>query len=135
MRIDIELLFRTVEEELARRWVIKDLPTIFLVNPPTAIRTLIKACWQLYHESICAAEEVDRTVWKQPEFDAPMAVMNTSALLVGLEQIHRSINLGALLAYRPLLQPEYAAVTLLVMVTKFYVNKENLYDRSWTQIL
>lgn len=133
--VDIELLFRTLEEELARRWVIKDLPSSFLVNPPTAIRTLIKACWQLYQESIYAAEEVDRTIWEQPEFTVSLNVMNTSDLLAGLEKIYRSINLGALLAYRTLLPPERAAITLLALTISFYVNQATQTYRPWKQIL
>ncbi|GAA4465223.1 hypothetical protein GCM10023189_45540 [Nibrella saemangeumensis] len=52
--LQIEILFNSVEVELARRWAFGHVPVVFSRRPAMHLRVLVKAWWQIYHETTCA---------------------------------------------------------------------------------
>ena len=132
--VRIEMLFNAVEQELARRWVIHNVPAHFTSRSVESLRKLVKAWWQIYHESICAGQQRDRTEWER-KIDYPTEALDTSTLLTSLEEIHRIINLGALLAYRSLHPAEEAAIILLAHMASYYAEPFSENVRVWIQIL
>ena len=130
----IEILFNSVEVELARRWAHGEVPAIFASRPAEDLRRMVKAWWHIYHESICAANGRDRTIWdRNPAY--PAEALDTAALIAGLQQIYRLMNIARLRDYRPSLQHEISAIHLLGVIRSFYIELSKHQPASWKQIL
>lgn len=120
----IEALFNSVEIELDRRWAFGEVPTVFANRPADHLRRMVKAWWQIYHESAAAAKEEDRTFWERnPAY--PAVALDTASLVESLTQINKLINLEAIRLYRTVHQQELSAVCVLGMITTFYVDIRN----------
>lgn len=119
--IRVEALFNSVEGALARQWASHNVPSHFATRPLDHLRQVVKAWWHIYHESICAGKAVDRSIWER-RADYPAEVLDTASLVESLEKIHRLINLGGLLSFRPLHTQEVAAICLLANMASFYIN-------------
>lgn len=115
-----EVLFNSVEIELARRWAHGEVPPMFVGRPADHLRKMVKAWWQIYHESAAAASGLDRTVWERnPAY--PAEALDTPALTDALNQIHGSLDLEALKIFRPLHQAEHSAVGILSLMITYYM--------------
>lgn len=116
----IEVLFNSVEIELARRWAHGEVPAIFVSRPAEDLRRVVKAWWQIYHESAAAASDRDRTVWERNQA-YPARALDTLTLIDALKKLRQLINLDALKMFRPLHQAEYSAIGLLDLISAYYV--------------
>lgn len=119
--IHIEKLFNSVEAEFARRWVVHNVPDVFADRPVEHLRKMVKAWWQIYHESACAGKDKDRTLWER-KVDTSNQSLNTSDLLASLEEIYRLLNVDAIRSYRPLCPHEEAALCLLAHIMAYYAD-------------
>ena len=129
--VRIEILFNSVEIELARRWAFGNVPPVFVNRRPIHLRYVVKALWHLYHESSCARHKRDRAVWgRNPDY--PAEALDTPTLVDHLQDIRQLLNLDDLLAFRPLSKSEGASLCLLALLTAYYMNPH--YER-WMQIL
>ena len=120
----IEILFNSVEVELDRRWSFGEVPAIFTKRPAEHLRRMVKAWWQIYHESAAATSGRNRTVWERnPAY--PALALDTASLVESLNQINQLINLEAIRAYRPVKSVERSAVCILGLIKSFYVEIRN----------
>lgn len=117
--IRVETLFNSIELTLSARWLTGNVPAHFAARPVDHLHRVIKAWWHIYHESICAGQAVDRSIWDRRS-DYPAQLLNVASLVESLEEIHRLINLGGLLSFRPLRSAEVAALCLLANMAAFY---------------
>jgi hypothetical protein len=122
--IRIELLFNSIEVELARRWAHGEVPTMFTSRPVDDLRKMVKAWWQIYHEGVTAASGHNRTVWERNQAYAAVA-LDTPALLDALSQVRQRINLDALSGFRPIHQAEHSAIGILDQISAYYTNLNN----------
>ncbi|GAB3220251.1 hypothetical protein [Spirosoma arcticum] len=118
--IRIEILFNSVEVELDRRWAFGEVPSTFKDRPAEHLRRMVKAWWQIYHESAAAAKAQNRTAWRRNPAN-PAVALDTASLVDSLGQISKLINLDAIRAYRTVGSAELSAVCLLGMITTYYV--------------
>ena len=119
--IRIELLFNSVEVELARRWAHGEVPAMFTPRPVDDLRQMVKAWWQIYHEAAAAAIGRNRTVWERnPAYGA--VALDTPALIDAFRQIRQRINLNALAGFRPIHQGEHSAIGILDLISAYYTN-------------
>lgn len=132
--IRLEILFNSVEIELARRWAFHNVPAVFVDRPALHLQKVVKAWWQLYHESICAAQARNRTLWER-KASYPAVALDTPALVESLRQIRQLMSLDALSVFRPLSQAEQAAIGLLTLITAYYAQYETHPPPTWKQIL
>ena len=129
--ISIEILFNSVEVELARRWAFGNVPPVFLNRRAIHLRYVVKALWHLYHESSCARHKRNRAIWsRNPAF--PAEALDTKALVAHLQTIRQLLNLDDLLTFRPLSKAEGASLCLLALLTAYYMNP---HSERWMQIL
>ena len=119
--ITTEVQFNSVELELTRRWAAGEVPPAFVKRHPEDIRKVVKAWWQIYHESTAAANQQSRTVWERSPA-LPAEALDTSALINALQQIELRLDLEGLLRFRELYQGEHSAIGLLRLITNFYKN-------------
>lgn len=119
--ITIEVQFNSVELELARRWATGEVPPAFIKRPAGDLRKVVKAWWQIYHESTAAANQRSRTVWERSPA-LPAEALDTFALINALRQIEHRLDLEALLRFRELHQSEHSAIGLLKLITNYYKN-------------
>ena len=125
--VRVEILFNSVEMELARRWAFHNVPPVFVRRPPMHLRKVVKAWWHLYHESTCARIQRNRLIWERnPAY--PAEALDTSTLVRSLIRIRALLDVRALLTYRPLSQAERASVGLLLMLTAYYTSLQNEHD-------
>ena len=117
--ISIEVQFNSVEMDLARRWAVGEVPAMFVKRPAADLRKMVKAWWQIYHESIAAANERTRTIWERnPAY--PADVFDTPALISALQQIENRLDMKALLHFRDLHQGEHSAIGILRITINYY---------------
>jgi hypothetical protein len=117
--LHIEILFNSVELELARRWVFGNVPTAFTIRPVLHLRAVLRQWWELYHESLCATWGRNRTIWKRnPAY--PANALETPELVASLYQIRDLIRLRALRSYRSLTEIEEVSLYLLAALTVYY---------------
>lgn len=119
-----EVLFNSVEIELARRWAHGEVPAMFAGRPVDHLRKMVKAWWQIYHESAAAATGRNRTVWERSQ-SSPAEALGTPALVSSLATIRESLNLDALKGFRPLFQAEHSAITILDIIINYYTKLNN----------
>lgn len=117
----VESLFWSVENELAKRWVFHNVPPVFACRPLIHLRVIVKSWWQIYHESRCARLGMNRCIWKRNQIHQA-ELLDTPSLVASLEEVWRIIYLDDLLAFRPLSKAEEASLCLLVLLVKFYSN-------------
>ncbi len=115
----IEILFNSVELEITRRWAMGNVPSLFTGRSAEDLKRVIKSWWHIYHESVCATEGRNRTVWER-NGNYPAEALDTEALVRSLLEIRRLMNLDALRKFRPSPVHEVSAVCLLGMVTTYY---------------
>ena len=120
-RAAIEIQFNSVEMELVRRWAVGEVPRVFANYPVNALRRMVKAWWQIYHESKAAATETNRTIFERYQ-TYPAQALDTTKLIQALEQIEERMNLVALAKFRSVHNAEYCAVELLKLIKTFYLN-------------
>jgi hypothetical protein len=120
----VEILFNSVEVELDRRWAFGEVPAVFKDRPAEHLRRMVKAWWQIYHESAAAAKAQNRTAWQRNPANLAVA-LDTAALVESLSQISKLIDLDAIRAYRTAGSAELSAVCLLEMITTYYVEIRN----------
>ena len=129
--IRIEVLFNAVEQELARRWILHDVPTHFTHRPVRQLRQIVKAWWQIYHEAICADQAMNRTFWESKAGHPVPIALDTPALLSALEEIQKLADLTTLSTYRSIRPAEEAAICLLVNMTVYYRQPFSEKLRAW----
>lgn len=129
--VRIEILFNSVETELARRWAFQNIPPVFAHRPVTHLRTTVKAWWHLYQESTAARQQTNRTVWERNPVYSPEA-LETPELIGSLVEIQDLFSVESLLAFRPLSKSEESSMGLLTLIIYYYTNP---LSERWTQIL
>jgi hypothetical protein len=119
--LENERLFNSVEVELVRRWAFGQVPAMFGQHEAGVFKSFVKAWWNLYHESDCALNHKDRTVWQRSEeLSAPP--LDTKALLLALLRIQQLVVREALLDYRSLEQHEESALGGLNVLIHYYTH-------------
>lgn len=131
----IEILFTSVEQELARRWAYHNVPPLFANRPVLHLRLMVKVWWHLYHESVCARQQINRTGWHRHNSGVSSAVMNSEKLIEGLVSIYNQIDVEALLSFRPIAESERITLTLLTMIVAYYRDPTTQHFNRWLQIL
>ena len=117
--IENERLFNSVEVELVRRWAFGQVPTMFGNHEASVLKCFVKAWWNLYHETACALNETNRTLWQRSN-EQSAAALDTTALVKALLRIRQLIILEALLEFRPIYQHEDAALGGLNVLIQYY---------------
>ncbi|GAA4459306.1 hypothetical protein GCM10023189_32790 [Nibrella saemangeumensis] len=120
-QLQIEILFNSVEVELARRWAFGNVPVVFSRRPAMHLRVLVKAWWHIYHETYCARQFRNRQVWQRSNA-LPAQALDTSALASSLQEINNLLDVDALRDFRPLSNAEKASLCLLTLLTSYYNN-------------
>ncbi len=121
---DNEVLFNSVEAELARRHAVGETPDAFAGKPVNGVRGVIKNCWQLYHESQSILQKKNRSVW-QRDASLPARSLDTPTLVNSLKQIGELIDLQAIGQYRTPTRFEESSVILLHLITNYYAKLQN----------
>ncbi|WP_018619750.1 hypothetical protein [Spirosoma luteum] len=119
--IRIEILFNSVETQLARRWAFHNVPPVFANRPALYLRITVKAWWQLYHEATSARLQCNRQRWERTAA-YPAVALDTPALVASLFQIHQLLDLEPLQTYRCLFPAEESGMALLALITDYYTN-------------
>ncbi|GAB3788540.1 hypothetical protein GCM10028818_55290 [Spirosoma horti] len=119
--MEIEILFNSVEVELARRWAFGEVPVAFVSRQVEDLHKMVKQWWNIYHDSAAAAEYSNRQVWERNQ-TYPANTLDTPLLVSSLTRIHRLINLEAIKNFRPLHDWEVMAVYFLGMISAYYLN-------------
>lgn len=117
----IEIMFNSVEVDLARRWAFGEVPVAFANRKVEDIRKMVKQWWNIYQDSAAAAECSNRQVWERNQA-YPANALDTQLLVSTLNQIHGLINLEAIKNFRPLHDWEVMAVYFLGMIRAYYLN-------------
>lgn len=123
-QIDKEVLFNSVEAELARRHAVGEIPDALANKPVTGVRGVIKNCWQLYQESQCILREKNRSVW-QRNASLTAQSLDTPKLVNSLKQIQELIDMSAIGQYRMPTYCEESSVALLRLITNYYVKLQS----------
>lgn len=115
-----ELLFDKVESELVRRYAINDVPEVLHDHHTEAdARLLVYLCWEIYHESVCAIQQRNRTVWnRHPSTLSP--TLDTATLAIALIDIQMELRPDLLNELRPSHQGEFIAVNLINELVHYY---------------
>lgn len=119
--MEIEIMFNSVEVELARRWAFGEVPVAFASRKVEDLRKMVKQWWNIYHDSAAAAEYSNRQVWERNQA-YPANALDTLLLVSTLNQIYGLINLEAIKNFRPLHDWEVMAVYFLGMISAYYLN-------------
>jgi hypothetical protein len=120
----IEILFNSVEVELARRWAHGEVPASFASRPVGHLRKMVKVWWEIYHESVAAATNQNRKVRERNQAYSAEA-LDTPGLVNALKVIHENMNLKALNAFRPLHEAEHLAIGILHIISTYYTKLTN----------
>lgn len=127
----IEILFNSVEMELARQHIFQNVPPVFVKRPVMHIRMVVKAWWHLYQESTSARQQRNRLIWERSPAH-PAEALTMPALGAGLREIRQLVDLESLLLFRPLSRGDESALCLLALLTTYYSNPRS---ETWKQIL
>ncbi|WP_040007220.1 hypothetical protein [Fibrisoma limi] len=117
--LEHERLFNSVEVELVRRWAFSQVPAMFDQHEASVLKCFVKAWWNLYHESDCALNSKNRTIWQRSQ-ELPAPPLDTTALLSALLRIRQLVVQEALLEYRPFEQYEESALGGLNVLIHYY---------------
>lgn len=119
--IDNEILFNSVEKELERRWAVTHIPYNFARRPVDHTKIMVRAWWELYHETTCAAWRQNRRIWDRHR-SAPARPLDTSELAMSLSRIRSLIVPEALEPFRVVTRSEWAAIRLLEFFVGYYTD-------------
>lgn len=115
-----EGLFDKVESELVHRYAIKDIPELLHEHSTEAdARLLVYLWWEIYHESACAIQQRNRTVWNRQHSTLP-PTLDTATLAIALVDIQMEMRPDLLNELRPSHQGEFIAVNLINELVHYY---------------
>lgn len=123
-QLNNEVLFNSVESELARRHAVGETPDMLVSKSTSALRVIVKGWWQLYQESQSIVQLKNRSVW-QRYTTQPAKALDTPALVNSLKQISELINLTAIGQFRTPAYHEESAVILLQLIINYYAKLQN----------
>lgn len=118
---DNERLFHSVEVALLRQWGIGRTPDFFNQQQGNVLRHFVNGWWNLYHESLCASQQLNRTIWCRPLFCGESYPLPTDRMVVRALIAIRSIcRLEAIEVYRQLKPREIALFDGLLCLIDYY---------------